>query len=706
MAAVAPPSDSLTVTDSLTGATVTVPILSNDVCWIPATAFAQIKIAQTTPPPVSPADTVPIRLYDQGFKNTAVCKSAISSVDGENGKLYYRGYDVEDLVEHCDFLEVAYLLLHGELPNKVEGKTWAYNIMTHNYLHTGLERQMSTFRHDAHPMGMVISTIAALSTFHPDANPALKGENLYVKPRIAPGKTPTPEEADRIRKVDETRNATIYRMVGRMTTIAANAYRHRLGRPFNRPLAGSMDYCENLLYMMDKLNEIDYRPDPRLVKILNKVFILLAESGSNCSTVMMRHLASSGVDPYTALSGAAGALFGERKSSAVVDMLKRIGSVDRIDEFLSLVKQSGTTARDSIATFSPRKNRLRLMGFGHRIWKTHDPRVRLCKTLTLELFEIMGKGELGEIALQLEARALSDPYFINRKLYPNIDYWTGVFFHTLQFPSDMFPVWMLLPRVAGMIAHLVESIDDPEYKIYRPRQIYIGENHRPYEPLDFGRRPSMHPDAAAATLGLEYQRSDPQAARRRGANIGEAEVWDEIAHIQKALEDMGRTLDAAERDKSGKGRPGSPASNAAMPIPTVDGPTSPGSTFSRKIEARAESIRGLMRTLVGGPRSFGGSGGNMSQQSNMETTVEQLKKDLHDLQERQAQLLANLAMHPLPRSPSSTNVQDSGSAQAPARSASSARLAAPNSSVPNLLSGSGSPRVIARQPTQKESHSQ
>lgn len=252
---------------------------------------------------------------------------------------------------------------------------------------------MLTFRYDAHPHGMLIATIASLSTFHPEANPALHGVDLYLMPKIAPGKEPTDEEKQKMQDVHTARNRAVFRMLGKVPTIAAMTYRNRLGRPYNHPMPNCVNYTENLLYMMDRLNELDYRPDPRLVKILDSLFILLAEHGSNCSTVLMRHLTSSGVDPYTALSGSAGALFGERKASAVIDMLRQIGKVEKIQLFLSMVKRKETDAaalfssnRMGNAKQAPKTNRpLRLMGFGHRIYKSGDPRVRIAKKLAFEV---------------------------------------------------------------------------------------------------------------------------------------------------------------------------------------------------------------------------------------------------------------------------------------------------------------------------------
>ncbi|KAJ3102649.1 hypothetical protein HDU96_009557 [Phlyctochytrium bullatum] len=556
MAAVAAaPSDAdknfLSVTDPLTNKTIKIPISAQGT--IPASLFTGLRIKQTTPPSDNDADTVPLRLYDPGFKNTVVCRSKISEVDGENGNLYYRGYDVTELVENSSYLEVAYLLINGEMPTKAQYDNWTKSVMMHTYLHTEIERQMLTFRYDSHPMGMLIATIASLSTFHPDANPALQGDGLYMLPKVPADRQPTPVEASKISSAKMARLRAIYRMLGKVPTVAANAYRHRIGREYNPPMKDCTNYAENLLYMMDKLNEENYKPDPRLVRILDKIFILLAEHGSNCSTVMMRHLASSGVDPYTALSGASGALFGERKASAVIGMLRQIGKVENIQIFLSLVKRKQTFSGSvldqggSSSTASSRARPTRLMGFGHRIYKTHDPRVKICKGLALELFELMGKGDLGELALALEEAALNDEWFTKRGLYPNIDYWTAIVFHTLGFPPDMFPVLICVPRVAGFIAHWQESLDDPEYKIYRPRQIYVGEHHRPFEhrvdpPTAFaaGSGPaktgkdgtSPTKPAAAATpaaanptsptglaepadLEATYVKSDPVAAKRR-----------------------------------------------------------------------------------------------------------------------------------------------------------------------------------------------
>ncbi|KAJ3323605.1 hypothetical protein HDV06_001629 [Boothiomyces sp. JEL0866] len=498
-----PSQRTLTVKDPQTGTVVEIPVTNNA---IPATYFAKFKIAQTTPPPEKPGDTVPVRLLDPGFKNTAVCNSKISLVDGENSKLYYRGYDIEQLVENSTYLEVSYLLIRGQLPNKAELKEWTQNIMRHTYLHSQIERQMETFRYDAHPMGMMIATIASLSTFHPDSNPAIQRDSMYMLPKIPPGAAPSPSELEQIAIATNNRNKVIFRMLGKIPTIASNVYRHRLGRSYNHPKSNCDNYCENLLYMMDTLNERDYQPDPRLVQILDKMFIVIAEHGVNCSTVMMRHLASSGVDPYTALSGSAGALFGERKSTEVVDMLKKIGKVENIDSFLNSIKLS---SRSSILASgeTPNSKSSRLMGFGHRIYKNCDPRVKIFKKLTLQLYDILGCSQIARVGIALEEKVLADEWFVSRKLFPNIDFWTALAFYTLDFPSDMFPVWMFIPRVTGFIAHLVESLDDPEYKIFRPRQVYIGSERREYEKLE-----SMElPQTAPMIESLRPQTMRPQS---------------------------------------------------------------------------------------------------------------------------------------------------------------------------------------------------
>ncbi|KAJ3077087.1 hypothetical protein HDU98_008519 [Podochytrium sp. JEL0797] len=462
----APPAEQhfLTVKDVTTGATIQIPISVHNT--VPAASFAALKIKQTTPLPPDPQQTL-LKIYDP-----VVCKSKISQVS--NTGLKYRGYAVDELYENSTFLEVAYLLVNKELPTKAQSDEWTEAIMQHTYLHAELEKQMTTFRYDAHPMGMLIATVASLSTFHPDANPALQGDAMYIKPKNG--------DVRRSQKVEVTRNRAIFRILGKVPTIAANAHRNRIGRTYNSPMPNCTNYAENFLYMIDKLNEPNYVPNPKIVKILDKMFILLAEHGTNCSTITMRHLASSGVDPYTALSGSFGSLFGERKSTNVLRMLELIGTPDNVPVFLQFVKDRKNIVKkpDGSLHASASGKPTRLQGFGHRIYKHTDPRVVKAKALALELFSLIGRDEIGTLAVLLEEAAKEDPWFDNRHLFPNIDFWTAIVFHTLGFPADMFPVLTAVPRTAGFLAHWVESLEDDELKIYRPRQIYCGEWLRDY----------------------------------------------------------------------------------------------------------------------------------------------------------------------------------------------------------------------------------
>lgn len=506
---------------------------------IQATLLGRIRLTQYPPPkPPSKSEeiddsapggisvSVPLRLYDPAFKNTAVCNTKISLVDGVDGKLYYRGYDVEELFEKSTYMETSYLLIHGDLPNSMQLKDWTGSIMRHTYLHSAIEKQMSTFRYDCHPMGQLIATMASLSTFTPDANPSIVDPGMYMRPKLS-----SPPSADDLEKdafAIQNRQKFIFRALGKIPTIASAVYRHRIGRHYNQPMPTSLSYCENLLFMMFKLNEPNYVPDERIVKIIDKLFILLAENGMKCSTAMMRHLISSGVDPYTALSGAAGALFGERKSSSVISMLKEIGSVDNIEAFLDRIKSPPTTAG---------KKPPRLMGFGHHIYKSGDPRVRLCKKLTHQLFDVLGCTKNAKIALALEECVSRDEWFVNRNLYPNIDFWTGIIFDTLDFPSDMFPVWCFIPRVSGFIAHCIESLDDPEFKIFRPRQIYIGPEKRTYEP--------NRPETAAPAIASENTQtvfrpasltSHLQTDSREGLQTALEDFYNELANVDFAAQ--------------------------------------------------------------------------------------------------------------------------------------------------------------------------
>lgn len=378
------------------------------------------------------------------------CTSKISFIDGDKGVLEYRGYPIEQLAEKSSFLEVAFLCIYGELPTFEDYKTWQRKIMTHTFLNTDVQQMMKSFRYDAHPMGMVVSTVAAISTFHPEANPALAGQEVYDNKKL--------------------RNKQVHRILGIMPTIAANAYRHRIGRSYNKPQA-DLGYVENFLYMLDHLTERKYKPHPKLVKALDVLFILHAEHELNCSTAAVRHLASSGVDVYTCMSGAASALYGPKHggaNEAVVRMLEQIGDKSNIPQFIEDVK-----------------NRKKLlMGFGHRVYKNYDPRAKLVRQVANDVFDVLGREPLIEVAIELERIALSDDYFIKRKLYPNVDFYSGIIYKAMGFPTDYFPILFTIPRTAGWLAHWLEYLDDPEQKIVRPRQNYKGATTRSYVQME------------------------------------------------------------------------------------------------------------------------------------------------------------------------------------------------------------------------------
>lgn len=371
-------------------------------------------------------------------------------INGSKGILEYRGYDIEDLVENSSFLEVSYLLIYGELPDAKKLHTWETKIMHHTFIHEDLLQQMKGFRYDAHPMGMLISSIASLGTFYSDANPALKGPDIY-RTDIA------------------LRNKQIFRILGKLPTIAACAYRHRIGRPYNMPV-NDLSYTENFLYMLDRLNENHYKPHPVLAKALEKLWIIHAEHGLNCSTATMRQLVSTSVEPYSAIAGAAAALYGPLHggaNEAVLRMLKSIGTKENVPKFLEEVKQK----------------KKRLMGFGHRVYKSYDPRAKILKNIAADVFDLLGPNPLMEVANELERLALQDEYFISRRLFPNLDFYSGIIYNAMGFPTDMFPVLFTIPRAAGWLAHWVEFLesDVSETKIFRPKQIYTGPQRREYD---------------------------------------------------------------------------------------------------------------------------------------------------------------------------------------------------------------------------------
>jgi len=381
--------------------------------------------------------------YDPAFTNTASCSSKITYIDGDKGILRYRGYSIEELAEKSTYIETAYLILYGELPDKSQLADWSYNITHHTFIHESIKKFLDGFHYDAHPMGMLISTVAALSTFYPDAKDIF---NL------------------------ESRRKQTYRLIGKMPTLAAFAYRHSLGMPFVYP-DNDLTYCGNFLNMLFRTTELKYRPNPTLERALDILFILHADHEQNCSSTAMRCVGSSHVDPYCATAAATAALYGPLHggaNEAVLRMLVEIGSVNNVPAYIKRVK-----AGEKL-----------LMGFGHRVYKNYDPRARIVKHIAYEVFDVMGKNPLIEIALECERIALEDDYFVSRKLYPNVDFYTGLIYQSMGFPVTMFPVLFAIPRTSGWISQWEEMLLDPEQKISRPRQVYLGHSLRNYTPLD------------------------------------------------------------------------------------------------------------------------------------------------------------------------------------------------------------------------------
>ncbi|CAL5406794.1 unnamed protein product [Camellia sinensis] len=415
-----------------------------------------------------------LKLYDPGYLNTAPVRSSICYIDGDEGILRYRGYPIEELAEGSSFLEVAYLLLYGNLPTENQLADWEFAVSQHSAVPQGILDIIQAMPHDAHPMGVLVSAMSALSVFHPDANPALRG--VLHEPNCLTGQD--------LYKSKQVRDKQIVRILGKAPTIAAAAYLRMAGRPPVLP-SSNLSYSENFLYMLDSLGNRSYKPNPRLARVLDILFILHAEHEMNCSTAAARHLASSGVDVYTALAGAVGALYGPLHggaNEAVLKMLGEIGTVDNIPEFIEGVK-----------------NRKRKMsGFGHRVYKNYDPRAKVIRKLAEEVFSIVGRDPLieqshmllsgnaperrgvgwvelgGEVAVALEKAALSDEYFVKRKLYPNVDFYSGLIYRAMGFPTEFFPVLFAIPRMAGYLSHWRESLDDPDTKIMRPAQVYTG----------------------------------------------------------------------------------------------------------------------------------------------------------------------------------------------------------------------------------------
>jgi len=430
MTATAQSSSALTVTDNRTGKVYEIPIVDSA---IPATALRQIKISD---------DDFGLLSYDPAFMNTANCRSAITFIDGERGILRYRGYPIQELAEHATFLEVAYLLLEGELPTTAQLDAWVEEVTSHTFLHENIKKLIDGFHHDAHPMGILIGTIGALSTFYPDAK--------------------------RIFNAD-ARRKQIVRLIAKIPTLAAFAQRHAVGQPYVYP-DNTLSYAGNFLSMMWKISEPRYQPDPVLEHALDVLFILHADHEQNCSATAMRTVGSSHADPYSAAAAAAAALYGPLHGGAneqVLRMLNEIGSVDRVPEYVRRVKAGET----------------RLMGFGHRVYKNYDPRARIIKQVTDEVFKVTGRNPLLEIALELERVALEDDYFITHKLYPNVDFYSGIIYQAMGFPLEMFPVLFAIGRMPGWLAQWQEGLLDQEQKITRPRQIYVGSAERHFVPV-------------------------------------------------------------------------------------------------------------------------------------------------------------------------------------------------------------------------------
>ncbi|MFZ9819110.1 MAG: citrate synthase, partial [Ilumatobacteraceae bacterium] len=415
-------ADTITIIDDRTGKKVTVPVTDG--------VFASSALRELDPN---------LRMYDPAFLSTAACASSITYLDGDAGILRYRGYPIEQLAEHSTFLEVAYLLLNGELPTTAELDKWTFDVTHHTMIHENMRKRfVDGFHYDAHPMGMFISAVAALGTFYNSAKRIFDEDAL---------------------------NKQILRLVAKVPTIAAMTYRFSKGLPFVLP-NNSMNYAQNFLNMMYRIGD-DYRVDPTLARAMDLLFILHADHEQNCGTTTMRVVASANADPYSSVAAAAAALYGPLHggaNEAVVRMLTEIGTVNNVPAFIKKVKDGDA----------------KLMGFGHRVYKNFDPRATIIKKTAYEVFEVTGKNPLLDIALELEKVALNDEYFISRKLYPNVDFYSGLIYQALGFPVEMFTVLFAIPRTVGWLAHMSELLKDKEQKISRPRQWYTGVEERPY----------------------------------------------------------------------------------------------------------------------------------------------------------------------------------------------------------------------------------
>ncbi|GAA5924664.1 uncharacterized protein JCM15063_005702 [Sporobolomyces koalae] len=452
-AAPSEPQQTLTVTDNRTGKTITVPIENNS---IPATAFKQLSKKQAGEGERAEDEIeAGLRVFDPGFMNTAVIQSRISFIDGTRGILRYRGYPIEVLAEKSSFLESAYLLMYGELPTQGQFKLFENEVLHHTMVHRDLEEIIGSFKFDSHPMAILTSGLAGLGAYAADGNPSLQGQNLY-----------TGRNVDSFKVMDKQ----IFRIIGKTATLAAMAYRVRQGRPFVLPPAG-MSYTASFLYMLDYANEPNYRPHPTLVKALDILFLLHADHELNASTASVLQVGSSLVDPYSAVSAGCASLFGPLHggaNEAVIRMLISIGSPENVPAFIEKVKQKKVV----------------LSGFGHRIYKTSDPRSTIIRKIAEEVFAVTGKDELLETALTLRDAALKDEYFVKRSLYPNVDFFSGLIYRAMGFPLDYFPVLFAVPRVVGWLSHWRQMMmQKGGVKIWRPRQIYVGEGQREYKPI-------------------------------------------------------------------------------------------------------------------------------------------------------------------------------------------------------------------------------
>jgi citrate synthase len=427
------PKDTLTVTDNRTGKTYEIPIENG---CIRTNNLRQIKVSD---------DDFGLMGYDPAFLNTANCKSSITYIDGDKGILEYRGYPIEQLAEGSSFLEVAYLLLNGELPSPKQLEEFTYLVTHHTYVHENIKTFMDGFRYDAHPMSMLSSTVAALSGFYPDAKNT---------------------------KDERSRRIQITRLIAKMPTLAAFSFRHSMGLPYVYP-DNELSYIGNFLAMLKKVGTTTYKVHPTLERALDILFILHADHEQNCSTTSVRTVGSSEVDPYSAVSAGVSALYGPLHggaNEAVLRMLREIGHISKVPDFIKAVKTG--------------EGEKKLMGFGHRVYKSYDPRAKVIKRVADEVFEVTGKNPLLEIAVELERIALQDEYFVKRKLYPNVDFYSGLIYEAMGFPVEMFPVLFAIPRTVGWCTQWEEMVKDPEQKIARPRQVYTGPKRRDYVPMN------------------------------------------------------------------------------------------------------------------------------------------------------------------------------------------------------------------------------